>query len=420
MKPISKKRIKNSTFWRPSLEKGYIKKTNSWFDISVKKLENTERTPREIKTNFIRCEKITIKPSQKQRNILKTWLEIYRQVYNITVKYYRKHKILPKRFARTSVRAKINKNTYLTSLIKNSAIPIHTINNAIFDVLKAYKTAFSNLKNKNIKYFRIRPKKFNKPTQILVLEPNVFNKEKTGLNNINLRDLHPSSPISTQSDVRLQFNKRTKQFTLFIPQNMKFSTTKARYARCALDPGMRAFQTTYSNSGVCYQIGTNKTNQKIKKTIAKIESVSTKKNEKWYNKFASKLRERIKNLVADLHWKTARFLCQRFDTILIGNMSTKDIIKSTGSVLNACSKRFCQALSHFTFRERLKTKCEQYNVQFKCVDESYTSKTCGSCGELNDKLGGAETFKCAKERCSYTMLRDIHGARNILIKHTKN
>ena len=46
--------------------------------------------------------------------------------------------------------------------------------------------------------------------------------------------------------------------------------------------------------------------------------------------------------------------------------------------------------------------------------EAYTSKQCGRCGHLNDKLGGSEVFCC--EECSATADRDVHAARNILLR----
>ena len=49
--------------------------------------------------------------------------------------------------------------------------------------------------------------------------------------------------------------------------------------------------------------------------------------------------------------------------------------------------------------------------------EAYTCKQCGNCGVLNDKLGSSETFVCP--RCKFSADRDIHAARNILLRHLK-
>jgi len=53
-------------------------------------------------------------------------------------------------------------------------------------------------------------------------------------------------------------------------------------------------------------------------------------------------------------------------------------------------------------------------TQLLIVDESYTSKTCGGCGHLNN-VGTKEWYECKK--CSYQADRDVNGARNILIKN---
>ena len=46
--------------------------------------------------------------------------------------------------------------------------------------------------------------------------------------------------------------------------------------------------------------------------------------------------------------------------------------------------------------------------------EAYTSKQCGACGELNDRLGSSKVFSCAA--CGATADRDVHAARNILLR----
>lgn len=426
IKPIPKKHILNSKFWTDKKCEGSPIESHSWFDICgntnpIKKKQNQKIYKKYkkiiIHNDIVRCRKVILKPTQPQRHILKQWLEICRQVYNLTVKYLKHNKLKSKRTIRDEVRNYILKYGVLQNLIVKYKVPLHTINYAIFDVVTAYKTALSNLKAKNIKHFRLRYKKFNKSTQILVLESNVFNTHGTGLNAKNLNNLYPSRLIFPKKDTRLQFNKKTGEFTIFIPERKEKITNLKRMKRCALDPGIRAFQSVYSDNKAHYQFATTSTN-KIKNIIQRIEKVKNRKTEPWYAKYTAKLRTKIRNKVADLHWKTASFLCKRFDNILVGNMSTKGIIKKHSSVLNSTSKRFCVALSHFTFNQRLQAKCEEFNVNFEVVDESYTSKTCGKCGELNEKLGSNEIFTCSRIGCKYSMPRDIHGARNILIKHT--
>ena len=77
------------------------------------------------------------------------------------------------------------------------------------------------------------------------------------------------------------------------------------------------------------------------------------------------------------------------------------------------NRRKISALSFYKFKQRLINKCKENNNTLFITNESYTSRTCCSCGHLNvpstDKV-----FTCKK--CRYTIDRDINGSRNIMIK----
>ena len=80
------------------------------------------------------------------------------------------------------------------------------------------------------------------------------------------------------------------------------------------------------------------------------------------------------------------------------------------------TKRIGYKLSFYKFRQRLEYKCSAKKVEYKLVDEKYTSKICSVCGNLNETLGSSKIFNCIK--CKVIMDRDINGARGILIKST--
>jgi putative transposase len=70
-------------------------------------------------------------------------------------------------------------------------------------------------------------------------------------------------------------------------------------------------------------------------------------------------------------------------------------------------------LAHYKFKERLKYKALLNNCQVIDCCESYTSKTCTKCGELNN-VGSKKEYKC--DNCSCHIDRDLNGARNIFIR----
>lgn len=414
MKKISKSLITNSTSWRPSLYEGHLVDSHSWFTLRKKQIFNLDNPKQPIKTSNIRCKKIQLNPTLKQRNILLNWFELTRLSYNLTVNFLKKDNTIKDRKMRDNVKQAMRNNLYINGLIKKSGIYQQTLDNAVKDVYKARKTAFANLKLNNIKFFRLRYKRQDHHIKNMVLETDALNKLGTGLKKRGLENLNPSELIERNKITRLGYNTRTKHFTLFVPYDKKVEEHVSRSDVCALDPGIRTFQTLYSPSGITYQFGDEK--NIIKKNIDRIEKVKEFKDKSWYKKYVNRLREKLKNRIADLHWKTSSFLCKNFNTILVGNMSTKGIVKKSLN-LHSTTKRMTYALSHFLFKERLSSKATEYNCVFKEVDESYTSKTCGGCGEINNELGSSKQFQCPDKMCLYRMHRDIHGARNIYIKN---
>ena len=77
-------------------------------------------------------------------------------------------------------------------------------------------------------------------------------------------------------------------------------------------------------------------------------------------------------------------------------------------------KKRLNMLRFVQFTTRLKQVCTAYSVNLICGSEAYTSKQCGQCGHLNDKLKGKEVFTCGK--CAATGDRDVHAARNIFLR----
>ena len=86
-----------------------------------------------------------------------------------------------------------------------------------------------------------------------------------------------------------------------------------------------------------------------------------------------------------------------------------------GWKLSKITKRQLQAFSFYRFKEILKYRCKTAGRKLVLVEEDYTSKTCGKCGEINYDLQGEKTFNC--KCCKIAIDRDYNGARNILLKN---
>jgi IS605 OrfB family transposase len=157
---------------------------------------------------------------------------------------------------------------------------------------------------------------------------------------------------------------------------------------------------------------------KVHKKLKTLDSRKGTPNRKgkvgWYERARNKVYATLKSSIKQLHWSTALHLVKQFDTIYIGSFCTnsKSCVSRKGKLAKVT--RFAtNALSHFTFLQRLRYKAEQYGKKVVVVDESYTSKTCGNCFKLND-VGSSKSYNCTN--CKLTIDRDVNGARNIMLK----
>ena len=197
----------------------------------------------------------------------------------------------------------------------------------------------------------------------------------------------------------------------------------------SLDPGVRKFLTGYSPEGSGFVLGCN-TSKLLDKCIRRIDKrkdnlesriwkerqIKTKKAKHKvyiYRKKYRKAQEKAQNVVKDFHYKSSHFLCQSFDTILYPYFNSQSCMQGK---LNRLVKRRMNMLSFFKFLERLKQTSTFYpGVTIKRGSEAYTSKQCGGCGIINECLGANEVFKC--KDCGLEADRDMHAARNILLRH---
>lgn len=228
-------------------------------------------------------------------------------------------------------------------------------------------------------------------------------------------------PERLRSDARMTKTKYNDFYLCVsdeIPEPMAY---EPQGSAIALDPGVRTFMTGYDPSGKVYEIGqqdAGKIFQMCKKVdIIMSKSTRAKNHKQRYNlkRAAARVRESIKNKIKDLHCKTAKFLCQNYETIYLPVFATKQMVRKAQRKINSKTARMMLTFSHYTFRQIMLHKARFFsNVRIHIVNESYTSKTCTRCGVINDRLGGSKVFRCRS--CGLCIDRDINGARNILIR----
>jgi len=414
--------------------------SNTWFncDFYKSKNNNSDLLPiinnklnNDVNKNLLRSRKVEILFNTSQKKRINEWLQLYRYTYNSTIKFIKLNPNVRKTLPTLRPLIKNNFNLSIQQRIIKSKIPSHTIDNAINDVVKAYKTNLTLLKQKKIRFFLMRYKK-DSSKESLTLEASCFPsyalykkqiKNSLDINYSASNTFCPSvfgnkinsvEPINkVLHDCKLSFHKGTNKYFLFIPTE-KNNTININQDTAILDPGMRTFQTCYSKNNII-DYGNNVSN-KIKEQLIKTDKYNVK--EKYYRHIYYRTLNRIQNLTNDLHHKVSNDICNRFNCVIIGRLSTKCTNTKNTSKLNGMTKRILQNLSHFKFREILKAKCEERGVKYFEVDEKYTSKTCSYCGNYNKNLGSSKEYKCIK--CNMSIDRDCNGCRNIFIRNYTN
>jgi len=320
---------------------------------------------------------------------------------------------------RSQIKKSIEKNK--SGKIKNTKIKVHILDDAIKLACSNYKSALANLRNGHIKRFRIRYWRKNRKQKIIGLESNLFTNGSIcpalfgkikGIYFLGNKK-EDFDFNSVDSDSKIHFNSNTNEYTLLVPITKKTTNKPTKNKIISLDPGIRKFMTGISENEVI-KVG-KEVSGKLKKLIERKDKIM--ENKDIPNKIKKKneflINRKINNYVTELHWKTIDYLTKNYSIILIGDMSAKKIISKNGN-LEEMTKRICQSMSFYKFRQRLEYKCISKNLTYRVIDERYTSKACSKCGKINENLGSSEIFNCPN--CKQIMDRDINGARGIYIK----
>lgn len=306
----------------------------------------------------------------------------------------------------------------------------------------AINSGISNLKNGNISTFSMSYKSKKDPISLLHFDdgnyPSFINKirstywfrtnrdeirysgyNKTGTKktrcSISLKDIIKQTK---KTSIEIIYDKVTDKYYVHIPvdqhwypsidirneNQMKYNIDKDSIV--SLDPGVRKFLVGYDPKGNSIFFGED---AQLKLIELLLEIDKTQDNTqliKW---------KKMSNLINEIHWKCIHYLITNYSVILMPDFRVSQMLR--GRKLGKMTKRLLSMFSFFTFKQRLIYKCKQHNKKLYIVDESYTSKCCGICGNIDTMLGSKKVYKCKK--CGIEIDRYASGARNILLKHLK-
>jgi putative transposase len=384
--------------------------------------------PKKVYQNPVRARRILIYPDNEQKQGLLQWFGSVRFCYNHLVASEQKAGVGGNNLAdlRKKVKDAHTNNPWLNDI----AGEIKDV--AVCDMDKARKAHFAKLaKQKEKDHFAKHDAKFKfrskkDPQQSFEVRPRDMVRKTGKFAFLSLDKLKSAEPLPSTVDCAVRFIRdRLGRFYLSVPRQV----VKKDENQCpvtpdaivSLDPGVRTFQTTYDVSGLSTEWGKGDMNlifilcQKMDKCQSEWKEKKGRKRRAtkkvWY-----RMIDKIKNKVNEIHRKLAVWLCENYKVILIPKFESSKMVKRGTRKINSMTARNMLTWSHYRFREMLKNKAELYPwVNVVETEEPYTSKTCGKCGEINQKLGGNKVFQCNK--CNYVADRDINGTRNILLRY---
>lgn len=104
------------------------------------------------------------------------------------------------------------------------------------------------------------------------------------------------------------------------------------------------------------------------------------------------LRTKVRNIIRDVHRKSANFLCSNFKAIHTTPFDGGEIA-GTERLHSKCVRNL-MTFALAEFRSTLESYAKPRGVHVFEVGEEFTTKTCTLCGGINDNLGSVKTIKC--------------------------
>jgi len=350
--------------------------------------------------------KIRIYPNISQRKILKKWMGASRSFYNRSLAYLKEP-------GTKAIRGEVKNKAIQEQEDWAKEVPYAIRGDSALEACKTISSVKLAVMNgaSGFQAVKFRSKKAaiqSMPIQKSAVRDGSIYKTKLGA-------LKTSEPIKGTSDGRLTlengrwFYCESEERQISRPENQRFDAV-------AIDPGVRTFATIYSPE-VVGKIGEGDSSHIFRLCIQLDDLLSrmsraTAKARYRMKKAEKRLRWRIKDLVRELHWKTARYLCGTFKVIFLPTFNTSEMVGKISRRIGKQTVRKMLTLSHYTFKQILKSMAKKMGSHVFDVNEAFTSKTCSACGTLHN-IGSSKTLVC---RCGNEIDRDINGARGIYLR----
>jgi putative transposase len=353
----------------------------------------------------IKSRQIRIYPTAEQRNLFRQWMGVQRLTYNKTIEYL------------NGIEGKRDNWMAISNLILSGLpdfcreVPYQIKKIAVKDACGAF-TSNKVKASKTGKPFKMRFKSRKNPRQSCYIPKSAVKAD--GIYHTKSGKLFFSEHLpETFGDCRLICKRR--KWYLSVPEQITTVRPERQGRTVAIDPGIRKFATFFSVESFGHighhDIGMiNRLCHHLDDLLSRSSKAHARQRRRM-RMAADRLRDRIEDLIDELHWKTIKFLTNNFDVIIYPTFAPSQMVPKSARKISRKSVRSMLNWSFGKFAVRLAHKCAEYGCTLVRISEAYTSQTNTFTGELMN-IGGKETY--VHEKCKID--RDLAGARNILLR----
>lgn len=392
------------------LKKLYVKKKTK--SVESKRINQIKESVTEIHNikKLIKTQNISINNINNILILSKKIQNTVRNKINNILNYKRIRTYVLKEI-RDDIQKKSNRNN-----IDDLSVYIHILDTSIKKACANYKTCVTNYLENNCKSFRIKYWRRNKKTLMMEIESSYIKKNQIAPSKLGTMKYYYDGEeykLPSKTTINVYYNSKNNEFTVGIPEKVNRTKT-IKEKTISIDQGMKTYVTGITeNNAIKY--GSNMI-KKLMPYIKKIRKIKENKeiSEKRKRGIEKKNIVKIQNLIDEAQWKIINEITDSYKTVIIGNLSTKNITNNGKSEMTPEMKDLAYKLRFYEFRERMKYKCISKGVNYKVINESYTSKVCTHCSNYNKNLKNERIYECIK--CDTVIDRDLNGARNILLK----
>lgn len=363
--------------------------------------------------------------NKESEDKLNNWIGTTRWVYNQCVAYSREHPELFKmktcdilRSLRDNIESLQKENSWLVGT------PYDIRDEGVRDFVKAWSSNMAKMRKKKLKNEQFQFKIGFRSKNHALRETITIQKKHwgRGAQKFLISDFKSKEgPLPDIVNNAVRITKTRIGWYFSFSKEIDIDSRPWSYSPhdiVALDPGVRTFMTGYFVDGVTIEWGAGDM-KRIYALLRRADQLHSKtsKGATKYRRPWLRLLLKIRYKIDEVHRKFATFLCRVVKTILLPKFDTSRMVMRAQRSISSKTSRSMMNWGHYRFRETLKAKASLFGSKCRVIicDEHFTSKTCGACGVLNNKLGASKTFNCPS--CGYRSDRDINGARNILLRY---